>query len=106
MTISRSSRTNSNTDPRKKKQKAEAAAIRPQRIFRCVVKGLQTWNKTKSPVRLMREAETATISRHMGLLLDAGLVRARRGENRIYYDLNRDAVTNLCDVVCGVLLQQ
>ena len=49
---------------------------------------------------------TATISRHMGLLLDAGLVRARRGENRIYYDLNRDAVTNLCDVVCGVLLQQ
>ena len=49
---------------------------------------------------------TATISRHMGLLLDAGLVRARRGENSIYYDLNRDAVTNLCDVVCGVLLQQ
>ena len=49
---------------------------------------------------------TATISRHMGLLLDAGLVRARRGENRIYYDLNREAITNLCDVVCNVLLQQ
>ena len=58
MTISRSSRTNSNTDPRKKKQKAEAAAIRPQRTFRWVVKGLQTWNRTKSPVRHMREAET------------------------------------------------
>ena len=49
---------------------------------------------------------TATISRHMGLLLDAGLVRARRGESRIYYDLNRDAVTHLCDTVCSVLLQQ
>lgn len=48
---------------------------------------------------------TATISRHMSLLLDAGLVHARRGEKRIYYDLNREAVTDLCDTVCQMLLQ-
>lgn len=48
---------------------------------------------------------TATISRHMSLLLDAGLVHARRGENRIYYDLDRDAIANLCDMVCNVLLR-
>ena len=47
---------------------------------------------------------TATISRHMSILLDAGLVRSRRGESRIYYDLNQDAITNLCDTVCNALL--
>ena len=49
---------------------------------------------------------TATISRHMGLLLDAGAGACQARREPHYYDLNRDAVTNLCDVVCGVLLQQ
>ncbi len=48
---------------------------------------------------------TATISRHMGLLLDAGLVRARRKDNRIYYDLERDTLTGLCEMITKILLE-
>lgn len=49
---------------------------------------------------------TATISRHMSLLLDAGLVRAQRKENRIYYDLERQALSSLLDTVKNMLLAE
>lgn len=49
---------------------------------------------------------TATISRHMALLLDAGLVRARRKDNRIYYDLERQALSDLLDTVKAMLLSE
>ncbi len=58
MIISRSSFTNSNMEPKNRKQKAQAAAIRPQRMRRWTVKGLHTWYKTRRPVRLIRAAET------------------------------------------------
>ena len=49
---------------------------------------------------------TATISRHMSLLLEAGLVRARKGESRIYYTIDREAVAALCDAVYTTLLPE
>src|SRR5699024_3885428 len=57
MIIYRSSFTNSNMEPKNRKQKAQAAAIRPQRMRRWTVKGLHTWYKTRRPVRLIRAAE-------------------------------------------------
>ena len=49
---------------------------------------------------------TATISRHMSLLLDAGLVRARRKDNRIYYDLERETLKELFDTAERILLPE
>ena len=36
----------------------QAAAMRPHRIFLWRLKGLQIWNRTSSPVRLIRAADT------------------------------------------------
>ena len=49
---------------------------------------------------------TATISRNMSLLLEAGRVRARKGESRIYYTIDREAVAALCDAVYTTLLPE
>ncbi len=49
---------------------------------------------------------TATISRHMSLLLDAGLVRARREDNRIYYELERETLDRLFSAAKTILLSE
>lgn len=48
---------------------------------------------------------TATISRHMSTLQDYGLVHTRRGEMRIYYSLNKEAISNLFDMARSALLE-
>jgi DNA-binding transcriptional ArsR family regulator len=42
-----------------------------------------------------------TVSHHLGILRDAGLVNTRREGKQIFYTLNQDVVA----VCCGVLLQ-
>ena len=47
---------------------------------------------------------TATVSRHMGLLMDAGFVHPRKGKNRICYDGDRQAISEFCETVQKTLL--
>lgn len=47
---------------------------------------------------------TATVSRHMGLLMDAGFVHPRKGKNRICYDVDRQAISEFCETVQKTLL--
>lgn len=47
---------------------------------------------------------TATVSRHMGLLMDAGFVNSRKGKNRICYDVDRQAISEFCEMVQKTLL--
>lgn len=42
-----------------------------------------------------------TVSHHLGILRDAGLVNTRREGKQVYYTLNQDVVA----VCCGVLLE-
>ena len=42
-----------------------------------------------------------TVSHHLGILRDAGLVNTRREGKQVFYTLNQDAVA----VCCGVLLE-
>lgn len=47
---------------------------------------------------------TATVSRHMSLLMDAGFVHSRKGKNRICYDIDRQAISEFCEAVQKTLL--
>lgn len=40
-----------------------------------------------------------TLSHHMKILTDAGLVEPRKQKTQVYYDLNRDQVSSLCGFV-------
>jgi DNA-binding transcriptional ArsR family regulator len=46
------------------------------------------------------------VSRHLGVLRDAGLVRRRKAGNFAYYSIRDDRVLELCDTVCRSLEEE
>ncbi|MDX1686833.1 MAG: metalloregulator ArsR/SmtB family transcription factor [Candidatus Promineifilaceae bacterium] len=40
-----------------------------------------------------------TVSHHLGVLREAGLVHARREGKQVFYSLNQDAVANCCSML-------
>jgi ArsR family transcriptional regulator len=46
------------------------------------------------------------VSRHLGVLRDAGIVRRRKVGNFAYYSIADERVLVLCDDVCGSLEEQ
>ena len=45
-------------------------------------------------------ASQPNVSKHLKLLLEAGLVSRRQNKNVVYYSLADDSVMELCDLVC------
>lgn len=45
----------------------------------------------------------ANVSKHLGVLLDAGMVRRRKEGLNAYYSIGDDSVFQLCEVVCASL---
>lgn len=43
----------------------------------------------------------ANVSKHLGMLLDAGIVERRKQGLNAYYRITDEAVFELCDLVCG-----
>jgi DNA-binding transcriptional ArsR family regulator len=46
------------------------------------------------------------VSKHLGVLADAGIVRRRKDGNHVYYRIVDSGVLGLCEQVCGSLQQQ
>ncbi len=46
------------------------------------------------------------VSKHLGVLHDAGLLRRRKDGNFVRYEIADPAVFELCDIVCGGLHRQ
>ena len=46
------------------------------------------------------------VSKHLGVLADAGLVARRKEGNRVYYRIADPAIFDLCEQVCGSLQAQ
>lgn len=44
-----------------------------------------------------------TLSHHMRILLDAGLVEARKDGKWIYYSLSKSGALEAADMLCGIL---
>lgn len=51
-------------------------------------------------------ASQQNVSKHLGLLLDAGLVRRTKEGNRSYYAIADPGLFELCEQVCGSLRRQ
>jgi ArsR family transcriptional regulator len=49
------------------------------------------------------ESSQANVSKHLGILLRAGLVRRRKEGYYVYYSCSDPSVSQLCSVVCGSL---
>ena len=61
-----------------------------------------TWLCVSDVVDLLGGVSQPTVSHHLSILREAGLVHTRREGKQIFYSLNQDAVA-LC---CGVLMQK
>lgn len=48
-------------------------------------------------------AGQANVSKHLGLLLDAGVVRRRKEGLNAYYSVADESIFNICEVVCASL---
>lgn len=57
----------------------------------------------KSVTELVEEtgALQANVSKHLGMMLDAGIVGRRKQGLRAYYRVTDDTAYRLCDLVCG-----
>jgi DNA-binding transcriptional ArsR family regulator len=51
-------------------------------------------------------ASQQNVSKHLGVLADAGILGRRKGGNRVYYRIVDDGVLRLCDEVCGSVQRQ
>ncbi len=51
-------------------------------------------------------ASQQNVSKHLGMLLEAGLLRRVKDGNRAYYSIADDSLFDLCEQVCGSLRRQ
>jgi len=51
-------------------------------------------------------ASQQNVSKHLGVLADAGILARRRDGNRVYYRIADEGVLILCETVCGSLERQ
>jgi DNA-binding transcriptional ArsR family regulator len=56
--------------------------------------------------RLRDGEQSVNVSKHLGVLADAGIVARRKDGNHVYYRIIDDGVLGLCEQVCGSLEQQ
>ena len=63
----------------------------------------------EATVQELTEAVAASqqnVSKHLCILLEAGIVGRRRDGNQVFYSIVDDVVFRLCEEVCGGLQQQ
>ena len=73
------------------------------------IKLLDSLRESDASVSQLREATGASqqyVSKHLGVLLEAGILGRRKDGNQVFYSIVDDSVFRLCEEVCGGLQQQ
>lgn len=65
-------------------------------------------NGEKNVSQLVEETGSlqANVSKHLGTLLDAGVVSRRKKGQRSYYHISDESVFELCDLACGSIYER
>lgn len=61
---------------------------------------------TVSELQAATGASQQNVSKHLGMLLEVGMVRRMKDGNRAYYSIADDTLFDLCDQVCGSVRRQ
>lgn len=73
------------------------------------IKLLDALREREASVGELREATGASqqnVSKHLGVLLEAGIVGRRKDGNQVFYSIADEAILHLCEEVCGGLRRQ
>jgi DNA-binding transcriptional ArsR family regulator len=76
----------------------------PMRIR--ILDALRTGEATVGELTEAVGASQQNVSKHLGVLADAGIVGRRKEGTRVHYRIVDDGVFTLCDHVCSALEQQ
>jgi DNA-binding transcriptional ArsR family regulator len=68
--------------------------------------GLRAGPATVAELQSITGASQQNVSKHLALLLDAGMVRRTKDGNRAFYSIADDSLFDLCEQVCGSLRRQ
>lgn len=61
---------------------------------------------TASDLQAATGASQQNVSKHLGMLIDSGMVRRAKEGNRAYFSIADDTLFDLCERVCGSLRRQ
>jgi DNA-binding transcriptional ArsR family regulator len=61
---------------------------------------------TVSELQASTGASQQNVSKHLGMLLEVGMVRRVKDGNRAYYSIADESLFDLCEQVCGNLRRQ
>ena len=73
------------------------------------IKLLDSLREREASVSELREATGASqqnVSKHLGVLLEAGIVGRRKDGNQVFYSIVDEGVFRLCEEVCGGFQRQ
>ncbi len=73
------------------------------------IKLLDSLREREASVSELREATGASqqnVSKHLGVLLEAGIVGRRKDGNQVFYSIVDERIFRLCEEVCGGLQRQ
>jgi DNA-binding transcriptional ArsR family regulator len=73
------------------------------------IKLLDSLRESEASVSELREATGASqqnVSKHLGVLLEAGIVGRRKHGNQVFYSIADEGILRLCEDVCGGLQRQ
>lgn len=76
----------------------------PMRIR--ILNHLRTEERSVKELVELTGATQQNVSKHLGVLLNAGIVARRKDANQARYRIIDDTVFRLCDEVCGALKRQ
>lgn len=73
------------------------------------IKLLDALREREASVSELHEATGASqqnVSKHLGVLLEAGIVGRRKDGNQVFYSIADEGIFRLCEDVCGGLQRQ
>ena len=76
----------------------------PRRLI--IIQELRDGEKSVSDLQAAMDIPQSTVSRHLAILRDKGVVQARRDGTNIYYRLTNLKICEACDIVHEILIHQ
>lgn len=92
----------------------DAALIRVAEVFKALAEprrlkllnALRDGERNVSELVQLTASTQANVSKHLSVLLQAGLIQREPRGTAAYYRMANDSTYQLCDIVCGQLVKQ
>ncbi len=68
-----------------------------------VLYSLKGGPKSVSELMEILKIKQANLSKHLSILRNSGILKAKREKNNVYYSLTDNKITSICDMICNYI---